>query len=73
MQQQQKRTGTLASVAQWIECRPANQRVASLILSQGTRQGCGPHPQVVGHIPIGSTRDATTHGCFSLSFHFPYL
>ena len=26
----------LAGVAQWIERRPANQRVAGLILSQGT-------------------------------------
>ena len=35
----------LAGVAQWIECRPANQRVASSIPSQGTCLGCGPGPQ----------------------------
>ena len=32
----------MAGEAQWIECRPANQRVASLIPSQGTRLACGP-------------------------------
>ena len=32
-------------VAQWIECRPANQSVASSIPSQGTWLGCGPGPQ----------------------------
>ena len=31
----------LAGVAQWIECRPENQRVASSIPSQGTCLGCG--------------------------------
>ena len=35
----------LARVVQWIEHRPANQGVASLILSQGTCLGCGPGPQ----------------------------
>ena len=35
----------LAGVAQWIECQPANQRVASLIPSQGTSLGCGPGHQ----------------------------
>ena len=35
----------LAGVAQWIERRPANQRVTGSILSQGTRLGCGPGPQ----------------------------
>ena len=34
----------LAGVAQWIECGPANRRVAGLIPSQGTRLGCGPGP-----------------------------
>ena len=34
----------LAGVAQWIEHQPANQRVASLIPSQGTCLGCGPGP-----------------------------
>ena len=35
----------LASVAQWIEYWPANQRVTGSIPSQGTRLGCGPGPQ----------------------------
>ena len=34
----------LAGVAQWTECRPANQRVASSIPSQGSCLGCGPGP-----------------------------
>ena len=36
----------LAGVAQWIECRPANQRIAGLIPSQGTCLGCGPGPEL---------------------------
>ena len=32
----------LAGVAQWIECRPTNERVAGSIPSQGTLLGCGP-------------------------------
>ena len=35
----------LAGVAQWIELLPENQRVGSLIPSQGTCLGCGPGPQ----------------------------
>ena len=35
----------LVGVAQWIECQPANQRVTSLIPSQGTYLGCGPGSQ----------------------------
>ena len=35
----------LAGVAQWIEHRPANQRVTGLITSQDTSLGCGPGPQ----------------------------
>ena len=35
----------LASVAQWIERGPANQRVAGSIPGQGTCLGCGPGPQ----------------------------
>ena len=33
-------------MTQWIECRPANQRVAGLIPSQSTCLGCGPGPQL---------------------------
>ena len=36
----------LAGVAQWIECRAANQRVSSSIPSQGTWLACGPGPQL---------------------------
>ena len=39
----------LAGAAQWIECRPANQRVASSSPSQGTCLGCGPGPQQGAH------------------------
>ena len=35
----------LASVAQWIGCWPANQRVAGLIPSQGTCLGFRSGPQ----------------------------
>ena len=35
----------LAGVAQWIELLPENQRVGSLIPSQGTCLGCWPSPQ----------------------------
>ena len=39
----------LAGVAQWIECWPANQKVASSIPSQGTCLVCRPGPQLRGH------------------------
>ena len=37
-----KRKTALTGVAQWIECQPENQRVASTISSQGTFLACGP-------------------------------
>ena len=37
---------SLASVAQWIEHQPANQKVAGSIPSQGTCLGCRPGPQL---------------------------
>ena len=40
-----KTTWALAGVAQWTEHRPANQRVAGSIPSQGTCLGCRPAPQ----------------------------
>ena len=40
------RKRALAGVAQWIEHRPANQRVAGPIPSQGTCLGCGPGSQL---------------------------
>ena len=36
----------LAGVAQWVECGPANQRIAGLVPSQGTCLVCGPGPQM---------------------------
>ena len=39
----------LAGVAQWIEYGPVNQRVTSLIPSQGTGLGCGPGPREGAH------------------------
>ena len=43
---QTRKTETgLGGVAQWIERRPSNQRVAGLIPSQVTYLGCGPGPQ----------------------------
>ena len=44
-----KRERALAGVAQWIECRSVNQRLASLIPHQGTCLACGPGPQLVVH------------------------
>ena len=38
----------LAGIAQWIECRPVNQRVAGLIPSQGTCLGYRPDSSVGG-------------------------
>ena len=35
----------LAGIAQWIECRLANQSINGSIPSQGTCLGCGPGPQ----------------------------
>ena len=46
--------GALAGVAQWTECRPSNQRVTSLIPSQGTCLGCGP-----GQVPRRGTGNHT--------------
>ena len=40
-----RKSTALAGVAQWTECRPANQRVTGSIPSQGTCLGCGPGPQ----------------------------
>ena len=41
----QKRSGALAGVAQWIEHCGANQRVTGSVPSQGTSLGCRPGPQ----------------------------
>ena len=40
-----KTSSALAGMAQWTECWPTNQRVASPIPSQGTCLGCRPGPQ----------------------------
>ena len=50
-----------ASLTQWIECWPANQRVTGSIPSQGTCLGCRPRS------PVEGTWEATTHWCFSPS------
>ena len=39
----------LACGAQWIECQPENQRVASSIPSQDTCLDCGPGPEWGAH------------------------
>ena len=39
-----KALASRAGVAQWIEYRPLNKRVAGLVPSQGTCLGCGPGP-----------------------------
>ena len=36
----------LAGVAQWVECQPANQKVANLIPGHGRCLSCGPGPQL---------------------------
>ena len=54
-------TGTLAHVAQWIECWFANQGVIGLIPSQGTCLGCRPGPQ------LGCSRGNQTLMFLSLS------
>ena len=59
----------LAGVAQWIEYRPANQRVAGSIPSQGTCLGCRPGPQYGAH----QRQPATTCRWFSPSFSLPSL
>ena len=46
IRKQKSRKSALAGVAQWIECRPAKQRVDGSIPSQGTCLGCGAGPQL---------------------------
>ena len=41
-----KNNKALAGMAQWIEHRPMNQRVAGSIPRQDTSLGCGPGPQL---------------------------
>ena len=48
----------LADVAQWIECRPSNQRVTSLIPSQSTAW-------VTDQVPNRGTWEAITYWCLS--------
>ena len=55
----------LADVAQWIECRPTNQRVTGSILSLGHMLG------LQARSPAGGMWEATTHRCFSPSFSCP--
>ena len=58
---------SLASVAQWIEHKPVKQRVASLIMSQGTCLGCGPE-QVPSRGNMGGNHTLTF---LFLSFSLP--
>ena len=59
----------LAGVAQWIECRPVNPRVAGSIPSQGTCLDCWPGPWWGGCM-----RGNHTSMFLSLSFYpFPSL
>ena len=55
----------LTGVAQWIERRPANQRVTGSIPSQGTCLGYRPGPQVGAH-------ERQQHINVSLSFSLPF-
>ena len=58
---------TFSGVAQWIKHGPANQRVASLIPSQGLAW-------VLGEVPSrGCSRGNHTLMFLSLSFFFPLL
>ena len=62
---QEQDSYALAGVAQWIECQPANPRVASSIPSQA-------HAWVAGQVPIwGCARGDHTLMFPSLSFSFP--
>ena len=58
--------GSLTGVAQWVECRPANQEVVSSIPSQGTWLGCrlGPY---LGACERKQINVSLTHWCFSPS------
>ena len=42
----QRMKTALAGVAQWVECQPANRKVASSLPSQGTCLGYRPGPQL---------------------------
>ena len=59
----------LAAVAQWIECRPANQRVSSSIPSGGTGLSCrfGRLSECIGRQKI----DISLHIDVSLSLSLP--
>ena len=62
---------TLAGVAQWIECQPANQKVSGSIPGQGTSLGCGLGP-LLGACKRQLINVSLAHQCFfSLSFFLP--
>ena len=49
-----------------VDCQPANQKVASLISSEGTSLGCRPHPQL-GACKRQPINASIAYGCFSPS------
>ena len=57
---------TQASVAQWIECWPANQRITGSIPSEGTCLGCAGQDLSRGHM-----RSNHTSMFLSLSLSLP--
>ena len=58
-----KKSHALTGLAQWIECRPANQKVTGLMPNQGTFLGCG------ARSPVGGVPEATD-GCISCTSIF---
>ena len=58
----------LAGMAQWVEHQPANQKVTSLILGQGSCLGCRPGPSW-GHVR-GSQSMFLSHTSMFLSLSF---
>ena len=51
----------LAGVAQWIECRPENQKVADSIPNQSPLQAPVGMPGLPARSPVGGAREAATH------------
>ena len=56
----------LPGVAEWVECRSANGKVAGLIPSRGMCLGCGPGP-LLGAFERQPIDISLAHQCFSPS------